>query len=39
MNLEKEVGIDVVYMFFLYEGVVVVGFEVEVNGRKIVGKV
>ncbi|XP_024382395.1 uncharacterized protein [Physcomitrium patens] len=39
LNPEKEAGIDAVYTFPLYEGAAVVGFEAEVNGRKIVGKV
>lgn len=39
VNPQKDVGIEAVYQFPLYEGVAVRGFRAEVDGRKIVGRV
>lgn len=39
VNPRSDVAIEAVYTFPLYEGVAVSGFEAEVDGRKIVGRV
>jgi uncharacterized protein YegL len=39
VNPHKDVGIEAVYQFPLYEGVAVRGFKAEVDGRKMVGRV
>ena len=39
VNPHKDVGIEAVYEFPLYEGVAVRGFKAEVDGRKMVGRV